>query len=95
MPATFQKIIDKTFEGLTSEIAFLDNLLVITKGSLNEKENELDKILEKLDKENLAINLQKSEFAKNTINWLGFKITPQGTTPLATKNRINNEIRTP
>ena len=39
----------------------MDDILVITKESLNEHENELDKILEKLDKENLAINLQKCE----------------------------------
>ena len=59
MPATFQKTIDKTLEGINSKFALLEDILVITKGSLNEHENELDKILEKLDKENLAINLQK------------------------------------
>ena len=85
MPATFQKTIDKTLEGINSKFAFLDDILVITKGSLNEHENELNKILEKLDKENLAINLQKCEFGKNTIEGLGFKKTPQGITPLITK----------
>ena len=45
MPATFQKTIDKILEGIYSKIAFLDNILVITKGSFNEHENELDKIL--------------------------------------------------
>ena len=67
MPSTFQKTIEKTLEGINSNFAFLDGILFITKGSLNEHENELDKILEKLDKENLAINLQKCEFTKNTI----------------------------
>ena len=66
MPATFQKTIDKTLEGINSKFAFLNDILVITKGALNEREDELDKILEKLDKENLAINLQKCEFGKNT-----------------------------
>ena len=81
MPATFQKTIEKTLEGINSKFEFLDDILVITKGSLSEHENELNKILEKLDKENLAINLKKCEFGKNTIEWLSFKITPQGTTP--------------
>ena len=46
LPATFQKTIDKTLEGINSKFAFLDDILVITKGSLNEHENELNKILE-------------------------------------------------
>ena len=63
MPATVQKTIDKTLEGISSKFAFLDDILVITKGSPNEHEHESDKILENLDKENLAINYQKCEFA--------------------------------
>ena len=51
MPTTFQKTIDKTLEGINYKFAFLDDILVITKGSLNEHENEFKKILEKLDKE--------------------------------------------
>ena len=30
-----------------------------------------------------------------TIEWLGFKITPQRSTPLIAKNGSNNETRTP
>ena len=82
-------------EGINSKFAFLDEILVITKGALNEHENELDKILEKPDKENLAVNLQKCEFVKNTIEWLGFKITPQGTTPLITKTEAIMKLEHP
>ena len=51
MPATFQKTIDKTLYGILSKSAFLDDILVITKGTLKEHEKELDKILQKLDTE--------------------------------------------
>ena len=95
MPATFQKTIDKTLDGINSKFAILDDILVITKRSLNEQENELDKILAILDKENLAINLQKCEFAKNMIEWLGFKITSQGTTPLITKTEAIMKLEHP
>ena len=95
MPATFQKTIDKTLAGINSKFAFLDDILVITNGSLNEHENELDKILEELDKENLAINLQNCEFGKNTIEWLGFKITPQRTSPLITKTEAIMKLEHP
>ena len=73
MPATFQKTIDKTLQNVTTKFAFLDDILVVTKGNLQEHENELDKILKKLNEENLAINLQNCEFAKEDIAWLGLK----------------------
>ena len=85
MPATFQKTIDKILQNVTSKFAFLDDILVVTKGNLQEHENELDKILKKLNDENLAINLQKCEFAKEDIVWLGFKLTPNGVTPTKPK----------
>ena len=64
MPATFQKTIDKTLEGISSKFAFIDDILFIAKGTIKEHESELDKILQKLDAEGLAISLQKCEFAK-------------------------------
>ena len=36
MPATFQKLIDKTLEGIHSQFAFLDNILITTKGILKK-----------------------------------------------------------
>ena len=72
MPATFQKTPDVTLRNCHNKFAFLDDILVITKGSITDHEKELDKILYLLDKENLAIKLQKCEFARKQI-----KFTPQ------------------
>ena len=66
MPATFQKTIDKTLKGIPSKFAFLDDILVITKGTIKEHEQELDKTLQKLDAEGLAISLQKANSLKKT-----------------------------
>ena len=85
MPATFQKTIDVTLQNCHNKFAFLDDILVITKGNLSDHENEIDKILHQLDKENLAIKLQKCDFAKKEITWLGFQITPTGITPTKRK----------
>ena len=57
MPATFQKTIDKTLDGISSKFTFLDDILVITKGTIKKHEQELDKILQKFDTEVLAISL--------------------------------------
>ena len=63
MPATIQKIMDFTLANINSAQAFLDDIIKITKGTLTNHENELDKVLARLDKKNLAISLHKCEFA--------------------------------
>ena len=85
MPATFQKPIDKTLHDINSKCAYLDDILIITKGTLDEHKKEIDKILHRLNEENLAISLQKCEFAKEEIIWLGLTITPNGVTPTKQK----------
>ena len=85
IPATFQKMIDKTLQNIKTKFAYLDDILVITKGNLQDHETELDKIMKQLNEENLAINLQKCEYAKSEITWLGFKVTPNGVTPSKSK----------
>ena len=51
--------------------------------------------MKRLDNEGLAINLQKCEFAKNIIEWLGFTITPTGITPLITKTEAITKLENP
>ena len=95
MPATFQKTIEVTLRNCHNKFAFLDDILVITKGSITDHEKELDKILYLLDKENLAIKLQKCEFARKQITWLGYLITPTGITPTKKKCESINKLETP
>ena len=94
MPATFQKTIDVTLRNC-HKFAFLDDILVIPKGSIAVHEKELHKIIYQLDKENLAIKLQKSEFAKKNITWLGYQITPTGITPTKKKCESINKLEIP
>ena len=57
------------------------DILVVAEGNLREYENKIDKILKKLNEENLNLNLRKCEFAKENIIWLGFRVTPTRVTP--------------
>ena len=92
MPATLQKTIDKTLEGCKNYFALLDDILIATKGKLKDHEEALDAILHNLDIEGIAISLQKCELAKQTIEWLGFKITPFGVTPLISKTEALQKL---
>ena len=63
MPAEFQRAIDMTLSNCSNRYGFLDDILILTKGSLDKHKQKLQMILEKLDSENLAISLNKSKFA--------------------------------
>ena len=64
MTATFQKAINYTLNNINSAHAFLDDILIITKRSIDNHENEIMKILSRLDKENLAISLTSANSPK-------------------------------
>ena len=81
MPATFQKTIDKTLKNIPNKFNLLDDILKITKGTIADHESDIKLILKRLDHENLAIKLEKCEFAKLNITWLGYNITQSGTSP--------------
>ena len=95
MPATFQKVMDYTLNNITSAHAFLDDIIIIAKGTHEDCENEIDKVLYKLDKENLAISLQKCEFLQTEITWLGYKMNPNEIIPTDHKTNAITQMETP
>ena len=86
---------DYTINHLNSAHAFLDDIIIITKGTLNDHETEIKKVLTRLDKENLPISLLKCEFAQTEIVWLGYKISPDGITPIETKTNAFTQKEQP
>ena len=82
MPAEFQKAIDCTLAGLTNKFCFIDDILIVSRGRIEQHLDLVRKRLIKLDQENLRINLAKCHFAKDKIEWLGHSITQTGITPL-------------
>ena len=95
MPATFQKAIDYTLNNINSAHAFLDDIIIITEGSLDSHEKEIMRVLSGLDKENLAISLHKCEFAQTEIIWLGYRISPNGIIQTEKKTKCISEMDPP
>ena len=74
MPAEFQKAIDLFLTNCTNTYAYLDDILFVKKGSLDTHKQKLQSVLKKLDKENLAISLDKCKFACKQVEWLEFTV---------------------
>ena len=60
MPATFQKMLDQTLKNIQNKFSFLDEILIVTKGSLSNHELDSDKVLTRLNEENLAEKSKKA-----------------------------------
>ena len=64
---------------------FIDDILIVTKRT---KQNHLDKvreILKTLDEAKLQLKAGKCKIAMQKIEWLGFKMTSQGISPVNSK----------
>ncbi|GBO46061.1 Transposon Ty3-I Gag-Pol polyprotein [Araneus ventricosus] len=84
VPATFQRFIHEVLRGLDFVFPYLDDILIASKSN-QEHEIHLNLVLERLNTFGLRINISKSVFAVEEIEFLGYLITPQGSRPLPDK----------
>ena len=76
---------DYTLLGLQNTHCFLDDIIIVSTGTETDNLTYVTKCFKKLDEDNLRINLQKCHFAKTEIEWLGYKFTQTGISPLESK----------
>ena len=95
IPAEFQKAMDYTLIGLSLTYCFLDDIIVVSKGTKESHLKYVYKCLQKLDADNLRTNLSKCHFAKHQINWLGFTFSQNGVKPIESKTAAISESKAP
>ena len=71
--------------GLKNTYCFLEDILIVSKGSLEEHKSYVMNCLKRLDDKNLRINLPKCHFGKLEIDWLGYHVSQSGISPLESK----------
>lgn len=72
-PATFQRLMNVVLSGLSFCRAYLDDL-VICSSSWGEHVDHLGRVFERLQEDNLTVNLSKCEFGKATVTYLGKQV---------------------
>ena len=73
------------FYGLDYVRTYIDDLLLISNKSLEDQIKKLDKVLNKLKSAGFKVNAEKSYFARNEFEYLGFKISKDGIMSLSDK----------
>ena len=71
IPTIFQEKIDRTLEYCTQ--AWLDDILIVTRGSKQDHEKKLFDVLDKLEKAGYRACKTKSEFFMKETKWLGHR----------------------
>ena len=95
MPAEFQKAMVYTLVGLTNTYCFLYDIIVVSKSSKESHIKYVYNCLQKLDADNLRINLSKCHFAKHQLHWLGFTISQSGIKPIESKTEAISQFKAP
>ena len=84
-PDIVQEKMNQLFNGLYYVRTYIDDLLIISNKSLEDHIKKLNKFLNKVKSAGYKVNVEKSFFARNELEHLGFKITRKGIMPLPDK----------
>lgn len=81
-PSTFQRVMDNVLRELIGHtcLVYMDDIIIFS-SSLQEHMSNLAMVLERLDKYDLKIQLDKSEFLRKEVAFLGHIVTPEGVKP--------------
>ena len=92
-PTLFQEKFDRTLEYCTP--AWLDDIIVVTRGNKQDHEKKLFDVLNKLEKTGYRASKKKSEFFMIETKWLGHEINENGIKPNEEKVEAIIELKAP
>ncbi|GBM36387.1 Retrovirus-related Pol polyprotein from transposon opus [Araneus ventricosus] len=90
---SFQRFIDQVLRGLYC-FAYLDDILVASE-DLAKHKVDLENVFNRLKDYHLKINLEECIFGQETIQFLGFQVSPGGVFPLPDRVKALTEYLSP
>ena len=94
-PDIFQEKMNELMEGLEFVRAYLDDLLIVTKGSFQDHLDKLEQVLTSLAEAGLKVNVSKSHFCQHELEYLGYLINREGVRPSMKKVEAIKNIAPP
>jgi hypothetical protein len=84
-PDIFQEKMSGLMESLYWVKVYIDDLLSITKGTFEDHLERLREVLQRLQKAGLRVNIAKSTFAMDEVEYLGYILSRSGIKPMPEK----------
>lgn len=91
---TMQRFINSIIADLDFVFGYIDDLLIASRNT-EEHIQHIDIILRRLHEHQLTINIEKCEFGKTQLTFLGHLITPNGYCPLPSKVEAIRQMKKP
>lgn len=79
---TFQRFMHEVLRGIDGCFPYVDDILLYSEDEEAHKKC-LHQVLERLNEHGVALNIEKCEFGKSKINFLGYQVTSEGIAPPA------------
>lgn len=94
-PDIFQEKMSELFYDLEFVRCYIDDLLIITKGSLEHHLTKLRTVFKRLRAAGLKVNATKSFFARPELEYLGYWISRNGISPVPKKIKAIQALQAP
>ena len=94
-PDIFQEKMNILMGDLEYVRAYIDDLLILTKGSFTDHLQKLSEVFTRLQKAGLKVNAKKSFFGQHELEYLGYWITRQGIQPCQSKVTAIQQLAAP
>lgn len=93
-PSCFQKVMATIFAGIPGVAVFLDDI-VVHASDVQTHNDRLSRVVSALMAHNLTLNGEKCTFAASAIDFVGFRLTSRGISPLQSNIKAINKIPEP
>ncbi|NBR25185.1 MAG: hypothetical protein EBU08_15700, partial [Micrococcales bacterium] len=93
-PGSFQRMMELTMSGISNVIVYIDDLLAHTATHENHLKT-LQLIFNRLRNVNIKLNPDKCEFGATSVQYLGFRLTPEGILPGKDKLQAVRDMKPP
>ena len=81
----FQQEITKLMDGIEGAFIYIDNPLLITKGTFKEHLTAIRQVLKRMQTKDLQVNIDKPHFAVTEVEYLGYDLDRESVRPQARK----------
>ena len=90
IPTVFKEHIDKVLE--TKTPVWLDDIICVTNGTIDEHEQEVREVLNKLQNAGYRASEKKTKLFKQELTWLGYHINQNGVKPIKNKTEAITKL---